>query len=146
MTFGPEGRIDPTRIKLHQFRRASITHDSNKGRPISHICMEKWGRSYSPRIERYAKPGEEDIANSKREATGVQPKRKYEKKSTAMQPIQCQDCGTVNGPTLKYCGICGRSLTGEGLTKMERMKRDVYENPDELIAFLQDLKKERESK
>jgi len=45
-----------------------------------------------------------------------------------------------------YCGMCGRSLTGEGLTKMERMKRDVYENPDELIAFLQDLKKERESK
>jgi hypothetical protein len=37
-------------------------------------------------------------------------------------------------------------LTGENLTKMERMKRDVYENPDELIAFLQDLKKERESK
>jgi len=29
---------------------------------------------------------------------------------------------------------------------MKRMKRDVYENPDELIAFLQDLKKERESK
>jgi hypothetical protein len=29
---------------------------------------------------------------------------------------------------------------------MERMKRDVYENPDELIAFLQDLKRERESK
>jgi hypothetical protein len=29
---------------------------------------------------------------------------------------------------------------------MERMKRDVYENPDELIAFLQELKKERESK
>ena len=45
--------------------------------------------------------------------------------------------------------MCGRSLTGEGLTKMERMKRmkrDVYENPDELIAFLQDLKKEREGK
>ena len=29
---------------------------------------------------------------------------------------------------------------------MNRMKREVYENPDELIAFLQDLKKERESK
>jgi len=29
---------------------------------------------------------------------------------------------------------------------MERMKRDVYENPDELIAFLQELKKERENK
>jgi hypothetical protein len=29
---------------------------------------------------------------------------------------------------------------------MERMKRDVYENPDELIAFLQELKKEREGK
>jgi len=141
-----EKGIDPSRIKLHQFRRASITHDSNKGRPISHICMEKWGRSYSPMIERYAKPGEEDIANSKREASGVQPKRKYEKKATAMQPLQCPDCGTVNGPTLKFCGMCGRSLTGEGLTKMERMKRDVYENPDELIAFLQDLKKERESK
>ena len=97
-------------------------------------------------IERYAKPGEEDIANSKREVSGVQPKRKYEKKSTAMQPLQCQDCGTVNGPTLKFCGQCGRSLTGEGLTRMERMKREVYENPDELIAFLQDLKKERESK
>jgi len=135
------------RLNLHQFRRASITHDVNKNRPISHICMEKWGRAYSPMIERYAKPGEAEIINSKIAASGVeQVKRKYEKKKGAMQPLQCPDCGTVNGPTLKFCGMCGRSLTGEGLTKMERMKRDVYENPDELIAFLQDLKKERESK
>ncbi|WP_292545887.1 hypothetical protein [Methanoregula sp.] len=40
----------------------------------------------------------------------------------------------------------GRSLTGNSLTKMELMKRDVFENPDELIAFMQDLKKEREGK
>jgi len=60
-------------------------------------------------IERYAKPGEKDIATSKREATGVLPKRKYEKKTTAMQLIQCPDCGTVNGPALKFCGQCGSS-------------------------------------
>jgi hypothetical protein len=29
---------------------------------------------------------------------------------------------------------------------MERMKKDIFENPDELIAFLQDLKKERDGK
>ena len=64
----------------------------------------------------------------------------------SMKPVQCQDCSTVNVPGAEFCYKCGRSLTGEGLTRMERMKRDVYENPDELIAFLQDLKKERESK
>jgi integrase len=138
--------LDPKRIKLHQFRRASITHEVNKGRPISHICIERWGRAYSPMIEVYAKPSEQDVLKSKMDMLGIEPKRSYVKRKTAMQPVQCPDCGTVNGPTLKFCGTCGRSVTGEGLSKMERMKRDILENPDELIAFLQDLKKERDGK
>ncbi|MDO8873366.1 MAG: hypothetical protein Q7V05_11660 [Methanoregula sp.] len=63
-----------------------------------------------------------------------------------MKPVQCQDCSVINVPMAQFCYKCGRSLTGDSLTKMERMKRDVFENPDELIAFLQDLKKEREGK
>jgi len=132
------------RLKLHQFRRASITHDVNKNRPISHICMEKWGRSYSPMIERYAKPGEAEILNSKIEVSGVERvKRKYEKKKGAMQPIPCPKCGMVSGPTARWCATCGRSLSEEAAATqddlVEKLKTIAKERPEELIEALKNL-------
>src|SRR5512139_808962 len=46
------------KLALHQFRRASITHASNEGRPIAHVCQDAWGKSYSTQIKRYNKPGQ----------------------------------------------------------------------------------------
>jgi integrase len=137
-----------SRLKLHQFRRASITHDVNKNRPISHICMEKWGRSYSPMIERYAKPGEAEILNSKIEASGVEKiKRKYEKKRGAMQPIQCPKCGMVNPPTNRHCGTCGRGLTEDAVateTDLLGMLSDIARtDPQKLIEALKNYSTEK---
>ncbi len=116
--------LDPKRIKLHQFRRASITHEVNKGRPISHICIERWGRAYSPMIEVYAKPSEQDVLRSKMEMFGVEPKRKYEKRKTAMTPTQCQHCGFINSPEIEFCGKCGKPLSEEALTEIEILRKE----------------------
>lgn len=131
------------RLKLHQFRRASITHDVNKNRPISHICMEKWGRAYSPMIERYAKPGEAEILNSKLEVSGVeQVKRKYEKKKGAMQPIQCPKCGMISGPTARWCATCGRSLSEDAAATQDdliaMLAQVARDDPNRLIQTLKD--------
>jgi len=113
-------------LGLHQFRRASITHEANKGRPIAHVCMEKWGKAYSPMIDRYVKPSDEDIANSKMEMLGIE-KRKYVKRKTAMMPTQCPECGFVNSPGIEYCGKCGHGLTEDaqqGMNKFRQARQD----------------------
>jgi len=78
------------------------------------------------------------------ETAGI--KRVGRPKGPSMKPVQCEDCSTFNVPGAQFCYTCGRSLTNDSLTKMEQMKRDILKNPDERIAFLQDLKKERDGK
>jgi len=71
------GFVFQHKISLYQFRRANITHDANANRPISHICMEKWGTSYSKEIERYNKPQQDEVQKSKLIASGMKiPKKR----------------------------------------------------------------------
>jgi len=119
--------MDPKKAAgLHQFRRAAITHDANKGRPLPHISMEAWGKPYSPMLDRYVKPSEDDITRSKLESLGIE-KRKYTKRKTAMMPTQCPACGAINPPGKSYCGDCGKGLTEDahqGLNKFRRARED----------------------
>jgi hypothetical protein len=114
------------KMSLHQFRRASITHEADKGRPLTHICMEKWGRSYSPMIEIYTKPGEDEIRNSKFVAAGIeQPKRKYEKRKNVLVPIQCPSCFYINEPTSHFCNKCATALTEEAKQEIKEVGQQV---------------------
>ncbi|MGB3988436.1 MAG: tyrosine-type recombinase/integrase [Minisyncoccales bacterium] len=118
------------RLSLHQFRRACITHEAARGRPIHHICMEKWGKPHSEQIRRYCLPGEEEILESKLEASGiVREKRKYQKRSP-VAPVQCASCGLTWDAGTKFC-TCGAPLTGEAARSLDDFKRFIAE--DELI-------------
>ena len=137
---GPEKRLG-----LHQFRRASITHEGNKGRPIAHVCMEKFGKPYSPMIERYMKPSEGDIANSKMEMLGIEPKREYKKRKTAMMPTQCPACGFVNAPGIAYCGKCGHGLSEDVETSRKRVHEEIISNPEVIRAIVrEEMEKNKE--
>ncbi|WAC06017.1 MAG: site-specific integrase [Methanoregula sp.] len=109
------------KLKLHQFRRANITHESDDKRPISHICKEKWGKSYSPMILRYNQPGDEAIDDSKCEVSGVPTKRKYVKREKVLEPVVCPNpkCGFVNKPLNDYCARCGAALSEEARRQHE---------------------------
>ena len=119
--------MDPAKASgLHQFRRAAITHDANRGRPITHICMEGWGKPYSPMIDRYVKPSEDDITRSKLETLGIE-KRTYTKRKTAMMPTQCPGCGFVNSPGIEYCSKCGHGLTAAAIQSVEERENRLME-------------------
>jgi integrase/recombinase XerD len=125
-------------------RHSRITAMVTQKIPESVIKLQAWGNIATPMMATYTHLSNDQMDDVLLETAGV--KRVGRPKGPSMKPVQCPDCSIVNIPGAQFCYKCGRSLTGESLTKMERMKRDVYENPDELIAFLQDLKKERENK
>jgi integrase len=117
------------KLKLHQFRRANITHEANDGRPISHICQEKWGKSYSPMITRYNQPGEEAIDDSKCEITGVPSKRKYVRREKVLEPIECSNCRYINKPLNNFCAKCGAALTEEARATLAATKARAHSDP-----------------
>ena len=118
--------IDLTgRLSLHQFRRASITHEAARGRPIHHICMEKWGRAHSEQIKRYLLPGEDEIIDSKLEASGItREKRKYQKRSP-VAPVQCASCGKIWDAGTKYC-TCGTPLSPDAMDEVRAAKAEIH--------------------
>jgi integrase len=125
-------------------RHSRITAMVTQKIPESVIKLQAWGNIATPMMATYTHLSNDQMDDVLLETAGI--KRVGRPKGPSMKPVQCEDCSTVNVPGAQFCYKCGRSLTGDSLTKMERMKKDIYENPDELIAFLQDLKKERDGK
>ncbi len=131
------------KLALHQFRRASITHASNEGRPLAHVCQDAWGKSYSIQIERYNKPGQEDLDASKLEAAGIPAKRKYTKREKALEPHLCS-CGTLCPPHMKFCPKCGIPLTEQAKEQVQDERSSIraagaqYVRVDDVQKMIQD--------
>jgi predicted amidophosphoribosyltransferase len=74
-------------------------------------------------------------------------KRGRSKGPAAMSPRQCERCQIINAPTARFCSHCGRPLTEEAKSDMEKTARDLrdlfIENPKAQTVFYELLKELR---
>lgn len=110
-------------VHPHLFRYSRITHLINSGVQESIIKKMMWNNLSTQMFSVYVSLGEEDIDRELGQNAGIKVRGPVKK---ALDPIQCQGCGELNGPTHQFCSQCGKPLTA-----------DARASVDEVIAYAQ---------
>jgi integrase/recombinase XerD len=98
-------------ITPHLWRHSRITHLVKEGMNESVIKMIGWGSVDTRMFKTYLHLAGKDIDAETKRFYGIGDTE--EMKEKRLEPIQCPHCRNINGPTSRYCSICGRSLTVE---------------------------------
>lgn len=110
-------------IRGHIFRHSRITHLIQQGMSESIVKRVAWGGE-SRMIERYAHLTDADTAAAAAKLAGITPPN-TRKRSKAMDPIQCQTCGRINGPTDDFCRKCGSAISERAKASVESLSADM---------------------
>lgn len=132
------------KVHAHIFRHSRITHLINQGMNESVIKMMMWGNLSTNMFATYAHICGNDIDREVPGQYGIV--RKEAKETTALEPVQCSSCLTVNAPGARYCTVCGQGLCDGGTVTQEQMSTDVLSNPELLKRLLNDLIEEKKRK
>jgi hypothetical protein len=99
-----------------------------------------WGNLITKQFATYAHLTDTDTENEVARMNGITPVN-IKKRSEILEPRQCPRCFTVNGPTLRFCGMCGQELTEEAMDEMKQAKEQVELQP-EYLAILNRVRAE----
>ena len=119
---GVEKHITP-----HIFRHSRVTHLLQQRTPLTHVCKMMWGNLDTKQIQTYAHLVNEDMDDYIADLYGIEREEDEEKAEAAqmLSPRQCKNCGTVNGPTQNYCGVCGEPLTEDAKDQAQRRREEL---------------------
>ena len=115
-------------VHPHIFRHTRITNMIEKGIPESVIKTMMWGSLTTDMFACYAHLSNRSIDDALLEQSGI---KRAEKDDTAevLAPRQCPACHVINGPTSRYCGQCGLSLTEEAEKEEKTLLQDIRQHP-----------------
>ena len=86
-----------------------------------------WGNLDTKQIQTYAHLVNEDMDDYIADLYGIEREEEGERTEAAqmLSPRQCKNCGTVNGPTQNYCGVCGDPLTEDAKDQAQRRREEL---------------------
>lgn len=127
-------------INPHIFRHSRITHLIQQGAKESIVKLMCWGDINTDMLKVYQHLTNSDIDGEMAKLNGVVlHDEESDKRKRAMKPIQCKECGTINSPTMKFCGTCGAPLTEEGAAKSDVMTDEIRRLMSEDPAFMMEI-------
>ena len=123
-------------VHPHLFRHTRITHLIASGVQESVIKKMMWNNLNSQMFSVYVSLGEEDIDRELAQNAGIKmkdPQKKF------LDPIQCQGCGELNGPTHQFCSMCGKPLTPDARATVDEITAYAKAQPEyaQVQAMLQ---------
>jgi integrase len=123
-------------VHPHLFRHTRITHLIASGVQESVIKKMMWNNLNSQMFSVYVSLGEEDIDRELAQNAGIKmkdPQKKF------LDPIQCQGCGELNGPTHQFCCQCGKPLTPDARATVDEITAYAKAQPEyaQVQAMLQ---------
>ena len=100
-----------------------------------------WGNQSTDMLKTYSHISNDTIMDAVAQRYGIKkPETREEKK--LFEPIQCTDCGTVNPPGMRFCGVCMKPLTKEGEEIRGQLEKVPVNDIDpEALAMLLNLSK-----
>jgi integrase len=115
-------------VTLYTFRHSRVTSMLEQEVPESVIKLQHWGSLNSTMLATYGHMSNRSMDDILLKHAGV--KRGRPKGPSAMHAKQCEYCATVNGPTARYCGTCGRPLDPATALKLTEKKEIARRSPD----------------
>jgi len=115
-------------VHPHIFRHTRITNMIEKGIPESVIKSMMWGSLTTDMFACYAHLSNRSTDDALLEQAGI---KRPEKDAAAdvLAPRQCPGCHLINGPTTRFCGQCGMSLTEEAEKEEKNLLQDIRRHP-----------------
>jgi len=118
----------PKPVTPHLFRHSRITHMHREGYHESTVKQMMWGNQSTKMMATYTHLTGEDIDDEVLRMNGID--RGQRSESSLLTAIQCPHCHTINGPSVRYCGMCGRPLTHEEKQAIEDVAREIEATPE----------------
>ena len=115
-------------VHPHIFRHTRITNMMEKGIPESVIKSMMWGSLTTDMFACYAHLSNRSIDDALLEQAGIK-RPKKDDKDEVLAPRQCPMCHLINGPTSRFCGQCGMSLTEEAEKEEKNLLQDIRRHP-----------------
>jgi len=125
----------------YQMRHTAITNLINYGLPEKKVEKLSHG-GHSQMLKRYYHVTDEEIEDDILAIHG-----KTDRKTPLKKPesLYCVACGTLNPPTMKFCGQCRRPLTEEAATLqvdvLDVLSQMAKDDPEGLIEAIKNYKK-----
>lgn len=127
-------RADITkRITPHVFRHSRCTHLLREGYPESIIKKMLWGNPNSDMLSTYGHLVDTDVEREIAAHNGVSTAE--HRRDTALDPIQCQRCYSINTPGGRFCSTCGLELTAEAVSEKKSAEEQIWSDPAFRAAF-----------
>jgi len=115
-------------VHPHIFRHTRITNMMEKRIPESVIKLMMWGSLTTDMFACYAHLSNQSIDDALLGQAGIKrPER--DDKAEVLAPRQCPVCHLINGPTSRFCGQCGLSLTEEAEKEEKNLLQDIRKHP-----------------
>lgn len=111
------------RVTPHILRHSRITHALRNGLQETIAKKTFWGNMSTAMISTYGHLVDEDSTRAFAALAGVD--IPDTRRSTALDPIQCTGCHTVNPPGSDYCNRCGLPLTEEARLSQENVVAEI---------------------
>ena len=86
-----------------------------------------WGSLTTDMFACYAHLSNRSIDDALLEQAGIKRPEKDDK-SEVLAPRQCPVCHLINGPTSRFCGQCGLSLTEEAEKEEKNLLQDIRQH------------------
>ena len=115
-------------VHPHIFRHTRITNLMEKGIPESVIKSMMWGSLTTDMFACYAHLSNRSIDDALLEQAGIK-RREKDDTTDILAPRQCPVCHLINGPTSRFCGQCGMSLTEEAEKEEKNLLQDIRQYP-----------------
>jgi hypothetical protein len=87
-----------------------------------------WGSLTTDMFACYAHLSNLSIDDALLEQAGIKRPEK-DVKADVLAPRQCPVCHLINGPTSRFCGQCGMSLTEEAEKEEKNLLQDIRRHP-----------------
>ncbi|WP_160329523.1 tyrosine-type recombinase/integrase [Methanofollis ethanolicus] len=130
--FAKEAGIEK-HITPHIFRHSRITHALRGGLQETIAKKTFWGNEGTEMIKTYAHLVDGDADRAFAALAGVEIEET--RPSTALDPVQCDQCHTINVPGAQHCHRCGAGLTPEARRNAEGVLSELQALLSEDPAF-----------
>ncbi|WP_292426986.1 site-specific integrase [Methanoregula sp.] len=126
------------KITPHLLRHCRVTDLISSGAQESIVSLMCWGSVNSQMMKNYLHLSGIQVDDEIARLYGIKSVGRP-KKGEEFKPRQCPSCGAVSSPTTRFCGTCGRSLSGEAENEEAEVRR-FASSPDKLrrLADLMD--------
>ncbi|MEI7434481.1 MAG: site-specific integrase [Methanomicrobiales archaeon] len=119
-------------VTPHLFRHSAITRMIEDGLGETVVKRIAWGNEDSEQLSTYTHVTDNLIIDSVKARWKIDAEPVKLKERKTFGPVQCQ-CGYVNPPGLKFCGQCGKGLTPDAISEIERVDALVGIDLNKLI-------------